>query len=152
MRRLREKYEAELRELEGSERAAVEKQQELRRKQLEMEEQLVRLQTLFRQQEAEMEGVKQVRGSSGPFRRLFPPSAKQLVPTELSPQTRDKLAEERCSLTEVIRQEFAERLVAAEEENRRLKLEVSEVRARLRLEVDRIHQEKEEELAEVHQR
>lgn len=87
-----------------------------------------------------------------PFRRLFPPSAKQLVPTELSPQTRDKLAEERCSLTEVIRQEFAERLVAAEEENRRLKLEVSEVRARLRLEVDRIHQEKEEELAEVHQR
>ncbi|XP_023805049.1 centrosomal protein of 131 kDa isoform X2 [Oryzias latipes] len=125
VRRLREKYEAELRELESSERAAVEKQQELRRKQLEMEEQLVRLQTLFRQQEAEMEGVK---------------------------QTRDKLAEERCSLTEVIRQEFAERLVAAEEENRRLKLEVSEVRARLRLEVDRVHQEKEEELAEVHQR
>uniref|UniRef100_A0A3P9I8Y8 Centrosomal protein 131 n=1 Tax=Oryzias latipes TaxID=8090 RepID=A0A3P9I8Y8_ORYLA len=122
VRRLREKYEAELRELESSERAAVEKQQELRRKQLEMEEQLVRLQTLFRQQEAEMEG-----------------------------QTRDKLAEERCSLTEVIRQEFAERLVAAEEENRRLKLEVSEVRARLRLEVDRIQQEKEEELAEVHQ-
>ncbi len=67
-------------------------------------------------------------------------------------QTRDKFAEERRSLAEVIRQEFADRLVMTEEENRRLKVEVSEVRARLRLEVERITREKEEELAEVHQR
>lgn len=65
---------------------------------------------------------------------------------------RDKLAEERRSLAEVIRQEFAERLVATEEENRRMKVEVAEVRARLRLEVERLSSEKEEELAEVHQR
>lgn len=67
-------------------------------------------------------------------------------------QTRDKLLEERHSLAEVIRQEFADRLVMTEEENRRMKVEVSEVRARLRLEVERITREKEEELAEVHQR
>jgi len=52
----------------------------------------------------------------------------------------------------VIRREFAERLVATEEENRRMKVEVSEARARLRLEVQRITGEKEAELAEVHQR
>ncbi|RVE59877.1 hypothetical protein OJAV_G00193350 [Oryzias javanicus] len=125
VKRLREKYEAELRELESSERAAVEKQLEWRKKQTETEEELIHLQTLFRQKEMEMEEIK---------------------------QTRDKLAEERCSLSELIRQEFAERLVATEEENRRLKVEVSEARARLRLEVEKISQEKEEELAEVHQR
>lgn len=52
----------------------------------------------------------------------------------------------------MIRQEFAERLVQTEEENRRMKAEVAEVRARLRLEVERVSREKEEELAEVHQR
>uniref|UniRef100_A0A3Q2ZFI6 Centrosomal protein 131 n=1 Tax=Kryptolebias marmoratus TaxID=37003 RepID=A0A3Q2ZFI6_KRYMA len=125
VKRLREKFESELRELERSERAAVEKQQELRRRQMEMEGELIRLQALLRQKEQEMEDVT---------------------------QSRDKLAEERRSLAEVIRQEFAERLVMTEEENRRLKVEVSEVRARLRLEVERLTREKEEELAEVHQR
>lgn len=67
-------------------------------------------------------------------------------------KARDKLLEERRNLAEVIRQEFAERLVAAEEEDRRMKAELSEVRVRLRLEVERITKEKEVELAEVHQR
>lgn len=67
-------------------------------------------------------------------------------------QTRDKLVDERRSQAELIRQEFAERLVLTEEENRRMKVEVSEVRARLRLEVERVTREKEEELAEVHLR
>lgn len=62
------------------------------------------------------------------------------------------MAEERRNLAEVIRQEFADRLVMTEEENHRLKVEVSEVRARMRLEVERVTREKEEELAEVHQR
>lgn len=77
---------------------------------------------------------------------------KSLDLIRVSIQTRDKLADERRSLAEVIRQEFADRLVMTEEENRRLKVEVSEVRARLRLEVERVSREKEEELAEVHQR
>ncbi|XP_035517200.1 centrosomal protein of 131 kDa isoform X1 [Morone saxatilis] len=125
VKRVREKYEAELRELERSERAAVEKQQELRKQQMEMEGELIRLQASLRQKEQETEDIT---------------------------QTRDKLVDERRSLAEVIRQEFADRLVMTEEENRRLKVEVSEVRARLRLEVERVSREKEEELAEVHQR
>ncbi|XP_069579488.1 centrosomal protein of 131 kDa isoform X1 [Brachyistius frenatus] len=125
VKRVREKYEAELRELERSERAAVEKQQEQRKQQMETEGEMIRLQGALRHKEQEVEDVT---------------------------QTRDKLADERRSLAEVIRQEFAERLVATEEENRRMKVEVSEVRARLRLEVERVTREKEEELAEVHQR
>ncbi|XP_071319375.1 centrosomal protein of 131 kDa isoform X2 [Trachinotus anak] len=125
VKRVREKYEAELRELEHSERAAVEKQQELRKQQMETEGELIRLQALLRQKEQEVEDIL---------------------------QTRDKLVDERRSLAEVIRQEFADRLVMTEEENRRMKVEVSEVRARLRLEVERVTREKEEELAEVHQR
>lgn len=62
------------------------------------------------------------------------------------------MSEERQSLAEVIREEFAERLVVMEEENKRMKVEVAEVRARLRLELERLSREKEEELAEVHQR
>ncbi|XP_049419203.1 centrosomal protein of 131 kDa isoform X3 [Epinephelus fuscoguttatus] len=125
VKRVREKYETELRELERSERAAVEKQQELRKQQIEMEGELIRLQAALQQKEQETEDIT---------------------------QTRDKLVDERRSLAEVIRQEFADRLVVTEEENRRMKVEVSEVRARLRLEVDRVTREKEEELAEVHQR
>uniref|UniRef100_A0A3B4YE92 Centrosomal protein 131 n=1 Tax=Seriola lalandi dorsalis TaxID=1841481 RepID=A0A3B4YE92_SERLL len=125
LKRVREKYEAELRELERSERTAVEKQQELRKQQMDTEGELIRLQALLRQKEQEVEDIT---------------------------QTRDKLADERRSLAEVVRQEFADRLVMTEEENRRMKVEVSEVRARLRLEVERVTREKEEELAEVHQR
>ncbi|XP_070846317.1 centrosomal protein of 131 kDa isoform X2 [Chaetodon trifascialis] len=125
VKRVREKYEAELRELERSERTAMEKQQELRKQHLEMEGELMRLQAVLRQKDQETEDIA---------------------------QTRDKLVDERRSLAEVIRQEFADRLVMTEEENRRLKVEVSEVRARLRLEVERVSREKEEELAEVHQR
>lgn len=125
VKRLREKYDAELRELERSERAAVEKQQELRKQQVETEGELIRLQAVLTQKEQEIQDIT---------------------------QTRDKLADERRSLAEVIRQEFADRLVMTEEENRRLKVEVSEVRARLRLEAERITREKEEELAEVHKR
>ncbi|KAM9424452.1 centrosomal protein of 131 kDa [Pholidichthys leucotaenia] len=125
VKRVREKYEAELRELEHSERSAVEKQQELRRQQTESEGELIRLKGVLTQ--------------------------KELLLQEVT-QSRDRLVEERSSLEVVIRQEFADRLVTLEEENRRMKAEVSEVRARLRLEVERITREKEEELEEVHQR
>ncbi|KAK9965829.1 hypothetical protein ABG768_004895 [Culter alburnus] len=125
IKRVREKYEAEIRDLERSERAALQKQQEMREKHSEMEAELLRLQSLLRQREQEI--------------------------SDLS-QARDKLSDERRSLAEVIRQEFAERLVETEEENRRMKMEASEAKARLRLEVERVSREKEEELAEVHQR
>ncbi|NP_001340794.1 centrosomal protein of 131 kDa [Danio rerio] len=125
MKRVREKYEAELRDLERSERTSLQKQQEMREKHSEMEAELLRLQSLLRQREQEISDLT---------------------------QARDKLSEERRSLSEVIRQEFAERLIELEEENRRMKMEVSEAKARLRLEVERVTREKEEELAEVHQR
>ncbi|XP_053495905.1 centrosomal protein of 131 kDa isoform X4 [Ictalurus furcatus] len=125
VKRVREKYEAELRELERSELAALEKHQEMKKKQTEMEGELMRLQSLLTQREQEITDITQIR---------------------------DKLSEERRSLAEVIREEFAERLVVMEDENRRMKVEVAEVRARLRLEVERLSREKEEELAEVHQR
>ncbi|KAA0724980.1 Centrosomal protein of 131 kDa 5-azacytidine-induced protein 1 [Triplophysa tibetana] len=124
IKRVREKYEAELRDLERSERAALQKQQEMREKQNGMEAELLRLQSLLRQKEQDI--------------------------SDLS-QARDKLSEERRSLADVIRQEFAERLVETEEESKRIKIEVSEAKARLRLEVERVSREKEEELAEVHQ-
>ena len=44
------------------------------------------------------------------------------------------------------------RLVSTEEENRRLKIEMSELRARQRLELERGQREKEGELEEVHSR
>uniref|UniRef100_A0A8C8JCD8 Centrosomal protein 131kDa n=1 Tax=Oncorhynchus tshawytscha TaxID=74940 RepID=A0A8C8JCD8_ONCTS len=125
VKRVREKYEAELKELERSERSALEKQQEMKKRQSEMEGELITLQGHLRQREQEIEDITQIR---------------------------DKLSEERRSLAEVIRQEFAERLIVTENENRRMKTETSEVRARLRLEVERVTREKEEELAEVHQR
>ncbi|KTG35728.1 hypothetical protein cypCar_00015752 [Cyprinus carpio] len=130
IKRLREKYEAELRDLERSERAALQKQQEIREKHSEMEAELLRQQSLLRQREQEISDLTQV----------------TVV------MARDKLSDERRSLAEVIRQEFAERLVETEEENRRMKMEVSEAKARLHLEVERVTKEKEEELAEVHQR
>ncbi|XP_066521739.1 centrosomal protein of 131 kDa [Hoplias malabaricus] len=125
VKRVREKYEAEMQELERSERASQEKQQEMKKKLTEMEGELLRLRTHLTQREQEITDITQIR---------------------------DKLTEERRSLAEVIREEFAERLVVTEEENRRMKVEVAEVRARLRLEVERLTREKEEELAEVHQR
>uniref|UniRef100_A0A8C7V1U9 Centrosomal protein 131 n=1 Tax=Oncorhynchus mykiss TaxID=8022 RepID=A0A8C7V1U9_ONCMY len=125
VKRVREKYEAELKELERSERSALEKMQEMKKRQSEIEGELITLQGHLRQREQEIEDITQV-------------------------QT--PLSEERRSLAEVIRQEFAERLIVSEDENRRMKTETSEVRARLRLEVERVTREKEEELAEVHQR
>ncbi|KAK3529115.1 hypothetical protein QTP70_016547 [Hemibagrus guttatus] len=125
VKRVREKYEAELRELEHSEQVALEKHQEMKKKQSEMEGEILRLQSLLTQREQEITDITQIR---------------------------DKLSEERRSLAEVIREEFAERLVVMEDENKRMKVELAEVRARLRLEVERLGREKEEELAEVHQR
>ena len=67
-------------------------------------------------------------------------------------KVKEKLTRERDSMSDVIRQEFADRLVATEDENKRLKNEMSELKAKNRLEIDRITRDKEEEMAEVHKR
>lgn len=60
IKRLREKYEAELRDLERSERATLQKQQEMREKHSEMEAEILRLQSLLRQREQEISDLTQV--------------------------------------------------------------------------------------------
>uniref|UniRef100_A0A8D2LQD9 Centrosomal protein 131 n=1 Tax=Varanus komodoensis TaxID=61221 RepID=A0A8D2LQD9_VARKO len=123
--RVRDKYEAELHELLWSERKFQERCSDLKGRLSEAENVALHLQDLLRQKEQETEDIRKVR---------------------------DQLAQERSSLSEVIRQEFADRLVSTEEENKRLKAEMAELRARQRLELDRLTRNKEEELEEVHKR
>uniref|UniRef100_A0ABM5FN64 Centrosomal protein of 131 kDa isoform X10 n=1 Tax=Pogona vitticeps TaxID=103695 RepID=A0ABM5FN64_9SAUR len=125
VKRVRDKYEAELQELERSERKLQERCNELKVRLSEAEGEALRLHSLLRQKEQETEDIRKVR---------------------------DQLTQERSSLSEVIRQEFADRLVSTEEENKRLKAEMAELWARQRLELDRVMRDKEEELEEVHKR
>ncbi|XP_043570915.1 centrosomal protein of 131 kDa isoform X2 [Chiloscyllium plagiosum] len=125
IKHVRHKYESELRELERSERNLQEKCNELKARLMDAEGETIRFKGLFRYKEQEIEDIRKIN---------------------------DRLTEERNSLAEVIRQEFADRLVSTEEENKRLKTEMSEMRARHRLEVERITKEKEDELEEVHKR
>ncbi|NXF52886.1 CP131 protein, partial [Oceanites oceanicus] len=125
IKRIRDKYEVELQELERSERKLQERCNELKGRLAELEGEGIRLQGLLKHKEQEVEEIRKVR---------------------------DQLAQERSSLAEVIRQEFADRLVGTEEENKRLKAEMAEMRARQRLELDRVVWEKDKELEEVHRR
>ena len=52
-------------------------------------------------------------------------------------QLTDKMHRERDRVSDIIRQEFADRLVATDEENKRVKNEMSEMKARHRIELDR---------------
>lgn len=72
--------------------------------------------------------------------------------SSLRPQVNEQLAGERSSLAQVLRQEFADRLAASEEENRQVKAELAELRARQRLELEQLTREKQAELEEVHGR
>ncbi|XP_069786037.1 centrosomal protein of 131 kDa isoform X2 [Narcine bancroftii] len=125
IKHIRNKYESELRELEHSECKLQERCNELKAKLMEAEGETIRFKGLFKYKEQEIEDIRKIK---------------------------DRLTEERNSLADVIRQEFADRLVSFEEENKRLKTEASEMRARHRLEMERITTEKEEELEEVHKR
>ncbi|KAM6111298.1 centrosomal protein of 131 kDa [Pterocles gutturalis] len=125
IKRIRDKYEVELQELERSERKLQERCNELKGRLAELEGESMRLQGLLKHKEQEAEEIREVR---------------------------DQLAQERSSLAEVIRQEFADRLVGTEEENKRLKAEMVEMRAHQRLELDRVVREKDKELEEVHRR
>lgn len=125
IKRVREKYESELQELERSEKKSHERCNQLKERVTELEGQQIRLQGLLKQREQEVEDLRKIT---------------------------ERLSEERRSLSDVVRQEFADRLVTTEEENKRLKMEGSESQARHRLELERVTREKEEELEEVHKR
>ena len=71
----------------------------------------------------------------------------------------DKRNEERDHIADVIRQEFADRIVATDEENKRLKTDFAELKARQRVELERATAEvevvakaKDDEMEEVHRR
>ncbi|NXB41739.1 CP131 protein, partial [Leucopsar rothschildi] len=130
IKRIRDKYEVELQELERSERKLQERCNELKGRLAELEGESSRLQGLLKHKEQEVEEIRK----PGPC------------------LTRAQLCQGHRGLTEVIWQEFADRLVGTEEENARLKAEMAELRARQHLELDRLVQEKDRELEEVHRR
>jgi len=74
-------------------------------------------------------------------------------------QLLDKRNEERDHISDVIRQEFADKIVSTDDENKRLKNEVAELKASHRVEVERVRAEvdvvvksKDDEMEQVHQR
>ncbi|NWZ86093.1 CP131 protein, partial [Poecile atricapillus] len=125
IKRIRDKYEVELQELEQSERKLQEHCNELKGRLAELEGESMRLQGLLKHKEQEVKEIRKVR---------------------------DQLSQGHRDLTEVMWQEFADRLVGMEVENARLKAEMAELRARQHLELDRLVQEKDRELEEVHRR
>uniref|UniRef100_U3KDN9 Centrosomal protein 131 n=1 Tax=Ficedula albicollis TaxID=59894 RepID=U3KDN9_FICAL len=98
IKRIRDKYEVELQELERSERKLQERCNELKGRLAELEGESIRLQGLLKHKEQEVEEIRKVtvQGHRG--------------------------------LTEVIWQECADRLLGTEEENARLKAEMAELR------------------------
>ncbi|XP_006886386.1 PREDICTED: 5-azacytidine-induced protein 1 [Elephantulus edwardii] len=114
VQRLQDKFQAELQELEQSERRLQARCSELKGRLGEAEGEAGRLQGLLRQKERALEDVRTVN---------------------------EQLTGERSNLAQVIRQEFADRQAASEEENQQLKAKL-----------ERVMQEKQEELEEVHRR
>ncbi|XP_077979762.1 centrosomal protein of 131 kDa-like [Glandiceps talaboti] len=125
IKRIRDKYEAELKEVERSERNTQERLNDLKARLANVEGENIRLRGLLSQKEQEVDDIK---------------------------EDCDRLTRERKNVQDVVRQEFADRLVETEEENKRVKREMSEMRARHKLEIERIQKDKEEEMAEVHTR
>jgi len=74
-------------------------------------------------------------------------------------QLSEKLHRERDHVSDVVRQEFADKLVATEEESKRVKQEMAELKSRHKIEIERMKQEvevvnksKQEEMDAVHAR
>ncbi|GFO00920.1 centrosomal protein of 131 kda-like [Plakobranchus ocellatus] len=132
IRRMREKFEMETKELEQSERKAVQKHNEIKAKMTEVEGENERLKVIIKQKEQE----------------IF--DTKKLL---------EKMNSERSHVSDIVRQEFADRIVATDEESKRTKHEISELRARHRLELEKaqndmeeLRKAKDEEMEEVHRR
>lgn len=132
LRRIRDKYESELKEVEKTERETMERFNSLKAKYNELEGEHERLKVVFRQKEKDLEGIKKLT---------------------------DTLQEERNRLADIIRQEFSDRLVFTDEENKRIKLEMAELKSRHQYEIDKkkeevekIQKEKADELNTVHEK
>ncbi|XP_044941645.1 centrosomal protein of 131 kDa isoform X1 [Mustela putorius furo] len=125
VQRIRDQHAAELSELERAERTLQERCSELKGRLGEAEGESGRLRGLVRQKETELAHLAAVN---------------------------EQLVSERSGLAEALRQEFADRLAASEEESRQLRAELAELRARQRLELEQLTREKQAELEHVHGR
>ncbi|XP_032177638.1 centrosomal protein of 131 kDa isoform X2 [Mustela erminea] len=125
VQRIRDQHAAELSELERAERTLQERCSELKGRLGEAEGESGRLRGLLRQKEKELAHLAAVN---------------------------EQLVSERSGLAEALRQEFADRLAASEEESRQLRAELAELRARQRLELEQLTREKQAELEHVHGR
>uniref|UniRef100_M3YK24 Centrosomal protein 131 n=1 Tax=Mustela putorius furo TaxID=9669 RepID=M3YK24_MUSPF len=115
VQRIRDQHAAELSELERAERTLQERCSELKGRLGEAEGESGRLRGLVRQKETELAHLAAVN---------------------------EQLVSERSGLAEALRQEFADRLAASEEESRQLRAELAELRARQRLELEQLTREK----------
>ncbi|XP_021358763.1 centrosomal protein of 131 kDa-like [Mizuhopecten yessoensis] len=132
IKRIREKYQAEMKDLERSEMQALEKYNEMKAKLTEVEGENECLKVYLKQKDQEIAQLQQLT---------------------------DKMHKERDRVSDIIRQEFADRLVTTDEENRRIKNEMSEMKARHRIELDRskdqieeVKKLKDDEMEQVHNR
>ena len=131
IKRIKDKFEAEANELESSEKAALEKYNEMKTRLLEVES------------NAEGTGLMNSTSSSS-FLFLFSrlhfhicfsiflglKSTVRQKSEELNSASEnlERLKTERSHVSEIIRQEFADRIVATEEESKRVRMEISEMK------------------------
>ncbi|CAF1422790.1 unnamed protein product [Adineta steineri] len=132
VKRIRDKYEQEFRELENSEKQTKERFNQIKAQMTEVQGDNERLQVLLKQKELEINDIKKITES---------------------------LQQERERLSDIIRQEFADRLVLTEDENRRIKGEIAELRARQQLELEKkkdeletLQRRQEKELETIHEK
>ncbi|KAL4239667.1 hypothetical protein ACF0H5_000473 [Mactra antiquata] len=132
IKRIRDKYESEMREVERSEEQALKKYNEMKANLTKVEGENECLKVQMRQKEQEIKELQKLT---------------------------DKMHKERDRVSDIIRQEFADRLVFTDEENKRIKTEMSELKARQRIELEKskddietIKRQKNEEIEEVHER
>ncbi|KAH3869500.1 hypothetical protein DPMN_032669, partial [Dreissena polymorpha] len=132
IKRIREKYESEMKEVELNEKHAMEKYNEMKARLTEVEGENECIKVLQKQKDQEIKELQKLT---------------------------DKMHKERDRVSDIIRQEFADRLVFTDEENKRIKNEMSELKARQRIELEKAKEEIEEikkskdaEMEEVHKR
>jgi 5-azacytidine-induced protein 1 len=125
VRRLREKYEAQVRDVERSEQAALGKFNECRQTVADLTSELAACKGLSTQMERELEDVRGVAA---------------------------RLTKERDAVTEIVRKEFAERIEATEQELDALRQQQSDDRAQHRTEIAEMQASKDAELDGLHQR
>ncbi|KAL3310250.1 Centrosomal protein of 131 kDa [Cichlidogyrus casuarinus] len=109
IKRLTDRYENEINQLEASERSMSEKYTQIKAQNLELVTERDRLKVQFGQKDQQLQELDQVY---------------------------EKLNKERCNLQDVIRQEFADRLVSLDSENKRMKNKLAELKATLTVQED----------------